>query len=100
MAALALGPLGQAMGASSAMAVRLESGGLQVSTIWGQILPAMANLQTGSVPLEGATLLVRCAQTDESGECSDSTVARGGLSELPPAGLRSGTHSGARVRRS
>ncbi|WP_305880286.1 GAF domain-containing protein [Deinococcus sp. QL22] len=83
VATLALEPLGHALGASSAMVVRLEHGFLNVPTIWGQVLPAMAALQTRDVPLQEATLLAECVRTDRAGYYADYNAARGGLSGLP-----------------
>ncbi|WP_216329542.1 GAF domain-containing protein [Deinococcus aestuarii] len=83
VAALALGPLGEALGASSAMVVRLEGGLIRVPTIWGEAVPAMTALQTRDVPLKEATLLAACARTGEAGYHANYTAAGGQLAGLP-----------------
>ncbi len=82
VAALALGPLAQGLNLSGAMVVQLGRGGLQVPTIWGEVLPAAAHLQAGGVPLVEVPVLARVARTDEGEYHTDDCVAWGGPTSL------------------
>ena len=82
VAALALEPLAQGLGLSSAMVVQLGRGALQAPTIWGEVLPAAAHLQAGGVPLVEVPVLARVARTDEGEYHADDCVAWGGPASL------------------
>ncbi|GAA5534213.1 GAF domain-containing protein [Deinococcus aluminii] len=84
VAALALAPLGEALGARSAMVVGLEQDCIRVPTVWGEVRPSMAAVQARGKPLEDTVLLARAARTGEAGYYADYNAARGGLAGLPP----------------
>ncbi|GGL72965.1 hypothetical protein GCM10010840_08760 [Deinococcus aerolatus] len=83
VAALALEPLAQGLGLSSAMVVQLGRGALEAAASWGEVLPAAAHLQAGGAALVEVPVLARVARTDEGEYHADDCVAWGGPTSLP-----------------